>query len=107
MKTTLAIVLVCTATLSGCATRSPLSGDAMQSVISRALDKRVIDCVLPYLSTHHLARADVRYHYRDGSVHFQTQDSDLSAHLQECAAPTSGPDGRFEGRIEIWAANAS
>ncbi|GAB1846714.1 hypothetical protein MyNCGM683_15470 [Achromobacter xylosoxidans] len=103
----MAFLLICAAALQGCATRVPQAGDAMQSAITHALEKRVIDCALPYMSTHGVSQADVRYRYQDGSVQFRTQNADLTTHLQECAAPTSGPLGQFDGRMEIWPANAS
>ncbi|MFY3138372.1 hypothetical protein ACOTFF_13945 [Achromobacter xylosoxidans] len=107
VKTAMTILLICTAALSGCATRPDQPGPTAQSAISRALDKRIIDCALPYLSAHNQGQADVQYDYHDGSVQFHTQDAGLTTHLQECAAPTSGPRGRFDGRMEIWPANAS
>ena len=107
MKTATLVFLICTATLAGCATRAPESITSTRNALTVAFDKRVIDCALPFMSTHGISSAEVRYRYSNGSAQFHTRDAALTAHLAACAAPVTGPRAEFDGNIEIWPANAS
>ncbi len=111
MKSLLVLCLVVASQLAGCAATSRQYGSEDQSearkTLSRQIDKRIIECTLPFMSTHSTAHGEISYRYDNGSIAFRTSEPALTKLLQECAASESGPNLVFEGKIQIWPADAS
>jgi len=89
-------------TMAGCASSYRDTSELESDIISRELDARVIDCTLPYLNTHAMTKAAVRYRYDRGSTTFESNDPTLSAHLAQCASTSKGPDVTFDREIDVW-----
>jgi len=107
MKVLLAFLVVLSTVLTGCAARTAQSGDSGRADIARVLDKRIIDCTLPFMNAQGVSHAEVRYSYLDGKVAFHTQPVELATHLGMCATPLTRARAGFKGRIQIWPENAS
>lgn len=91
--------------LGGCVSTggTPLMVDC--EAMASELNKKVIDCTAPFLEAHSIAKANISYRYRDGSIAFSSDMPSLTTHLGQCATPSSGPDGTFDREIEIWSTN--
>lgn len=87
---------------SGCSLPAKNTDELNSEAISHELNRRVIDCTLPFLTSHALEKAEVAYRYESGTVTFRSDSPALSAHLEQCASPSTGPAGTFERDIEIW-----
>ncbi|AJC21251.1 hypothetical protein [Pandoraea pulmonicola] len=88
--------------MTGCASSSPTLSIMESEMMSRELNEQIVNCTLPFLEAHAMAKATISYRYQDGSVTFSSDTHALAAHLGQCAMPSSGPDGTFEREIEIW-----
>lgn len=99
------VALSLTAVLAGCASGTHEASAPIGEGIARELNARVIDCTLPFLNTHAVNKAVIRYQYRHGATRFESNDPALSTHLEQCASTSDGPDVTFEREIEVWASN--
>lgn len=91
--------------LGGCVSTGGTPFMVNSEAMASELNQQIIECTAPFLEAHAIAKTKISYRYRDGSITFSSDTPTLATHLEQCAMPSSGPDGTFEREIEIWSTN--